>query len=64
MGTLQKIVGMLPGMSKVEDKIDNTTAGMTRFMQELREFVSAASQNSAAEKINIKMDNDPAYSLD
>ena len=62
--TKDKLMFLHVDLKKVEDKIDNTTAGMTRFMQELREFVSAANQNSAAEKINIKMDNDPAYSLD
>lgn len=62
--TRDKLMFLNVELRKVEDKIDNTTAGMTRFMQELREFVSAASQNSAAGKINVKMDNDPAYSLD
>ena len=62
--TKDKLMFLHVELRKVEDKIDNTTAGMTRFMQELREFVSAASQNPAAGKIDVKMDNDPAYSLD
>ena len=62
--TKDKLMFLHVDLKKVEDKIDNTTAGMTRFMQELREFVSAASQNPAAGKIDVKMDNDPAYSLD
>ena len=62
--TKDKLMFLNVELKKVEDKMDNTTAGMTRFMRELREFVSAANQNPAAGKIDVKVDDDPAYSMD
>ena len=61
--TRDKLVFLNIELRKVEDKMDSTTAGMTKFMRELREFVAAANQNPAAGKIDIKLD-DPAYSMD
>lgn len=52
-------------LKKVEDKMDNTTAGMTRFMRELREFVSAVGKdNTMSEKIKIDVDENPEYSME
>lgn len=62
--TRDKLVFLNIELKKVEDKMDSTTAGMTRFMRELREFIAAANQNPAAGKINVKIEDDPAYSME
>ena len=62
--TRDKLMFLNIELKKVEDKMDSTTAGMTRFMRELREFVAAANQNPAAGRINVKIEDDPAYSME
>ena len=62
--TKDKLMFLNVELKKVEDKMDSTTAGMTRFMRELREFVATANQNPAAGKIDVKIEEDPAYSMD
>ena len=62
--TKDKLMFLNVELKKVEDKMDSTTAGMTRFMRELREFVAAANQNPAVGKIDVKIEEDPAYSMD
>lgn len=62
--TRDKLMFINIELKRVEDKMDSTTAGMTRFMRELREFVATANQNPAAGKINVKIEDDPAYSME
>ena len=52
-------------LKKVEDKMDNTTAGMTKFMRELKEFVSAVGKNNEfVDKIKTDLDERPEYSME
>ncbi len=62
--TRDKLVFLNIELKKVEDKMDSTTAGMTRFMRELREFVAAANQTPAGGKIDVKSEEEPAYSME
>ena len=63
--TKEKLEFINISLKKVEDKMDNTTAGMTKFMRELREFVSAVGKdNDISEKIKTDLDEKPEYSMD
>lgn len=63
--TKDKLVFLNIDLKRVEDKLDNTTAGMTKFMRELKEFVSAVGKNTEiTDRIKTDLDDKPEYSME
>lgn len=62
--TRDKIMFLNIEIKRVEDKFDNTSAGMTKFMKELRTFVSEVSKKPEVMEVVNDIESRPEYSME